>query len=288
MRETMLLLLTGLTLFTAVSAVSASKVIEPIAGGEINWKTGMITVTGEGAPPMKTINIAQARAMAKRAAIADAYRKLAEVVNGVRVDAQTVVENYTSNNDEVRIKVQALIKGVAIGDLKYLKDGSVKIQVSLPLYGRESLGEIIYPAEVAEGSQIPNQGEESGNDSLPAATEGTTGTTGLIVDVSDTEFMPAMCPKVVSDKGEIVYLGPEDFDVNQVIEEGVSGFAETVAEAKADVERVGTNPLLIKAQGVKGAYKADAIISSDDANKVLSDKALKEHLKKCRVVFVVS
>jgi len=277
-----------LTLFTAVTAVSASKAIEQIAGGEINWKTGMITVTGEGAPPMKTINIAQARAMAKRAAIADAYRKLAEVVNGVRVDAQTVVENYASNNDEVRIKVQALIKGVAIGDLKYLKDGSVKIQVSLPLYGRESLGEIIYPAEVAEGSMIPNQGDETGNDSLPAATEISTGVTGLIVDVRDTEFMPAMSPKVVSDKGEIVYLGPEDFDVNQVIEEGISGFAETVDEAKADVERVGANPLLIKAQGVKGAYKADAVISSGDANKVLSDKALKEHLKKCRVVFVVS
>ena len=59
-------------------------------------------------------------------------------------------------------------------------------------------------------------------------------------------------------------------------------------EARADLGRVGNNPLLIKAHAVKGAYKADAVISSDDANKVLSDKALKEHLKKCRVVFVVS
>jgi len=50
------------------------------------WADITLRVTGDGAPPARAVNKAQARLMAKEAAIADAYRELARQVSGVRVD----------------------------------------------------------------------------------------------------------------------------------------------------------------------------------------------------------
>ena len=112
-----------------------SDAIESTSVGKINWTAGEVFATGIGAPPAQPINAAQARAMAERAAYAVALRNLLEVVKGVRVDSESIVENFMVTSDVIRTHVEGVVKGARIIKTQYLSDGSVEVQVSMPLRG---------------------------------------------------------------------------------------------------------------------------------------------------------
>ena len=80
----------------------------------VNWEESTIVVKGMGLTPLNAKNPAQARMLARRAAIVDGYRLLAELIKGVNVDAETTVENLAVRNDTVRTKVNACIQGAGI------------------------------------------------------------------------------------------------------------------------------------------------------------------------------
>jgi hypothetical protein len=109
--------------------------VERTSSGDINWTVGEVYATGIGAPPAKAANAAQARAMAERAAFVVALRNLLETVKGVRVDSETVVENFMVKSDVIRTRVDGIVKGARTIKTSYLSDGSVEIQVSMPLKG---------------------------------------------------------------------------------------------------------------------------------------------------------
>ncbi|HSR11613.1 MAG TPA: hypothetical protein VLS90_09200, partial [Thermodesulfobacteriota bacterium] len=112
-------------------------VVEQTAGGEINWSRGVIVARGSGAPPAEAKNIAQARLMTERAALADARRNLLEVLREVRVDSATRVENFVLKDDRIRVQAEGLIQGsVEMKELRrYLSDGSIEVTVALNLSG---------------------------------------------------------------------------------------------------------------------------------------------------------
>jgi peptidoglycan hydrolase-like amidase len=84
--------------------------VETTAAGVINWTVGEVYAKGIGAPPAFPGNAAQARAMAERAAYIVALRNLLETVKGVRVDADTVVENYMVKSDVIRTRVDGIVR----------------------------------------------------------------------------------------------------------------------------------------------------------------------------------
>ena len=116
---------------------SQAVVIESIGGGEINWSQGIVTAKGSGAPPKESKNIAQARLMTERAALADARRTLLEVLKGVRVDSVTYVEMFILKNDEIRLRAEGLIQAsTEIRKLRrYLSDGAIEVTVAMSLGG---------------------------------------------------------------------------------------------------------------------------------------------------------
>src|SRR5512134_1113744 len=109
--------------------------VEQTSSGLINWTTGEVYATGIGAPPAKAANAAQARAMAERAAFVVALRNLLETIKGVRVDSETVVENFMVKSDVIRTRVDGIVKGARAVKTSYMSDGSVEIQVVMPLKG---------------------------------------------------------------------------------------------------------------------------------------------------------
>jgi hypothetical protein len=112
-----------------------SDAVETVGQGMINWTSGEVYATGIGAPPANAVNAAQARAMAERAAQVVAYRNLLEIVKGVRVDSETVVENFMTKSDIIRTKVDGIIKGAMPVKKLYLSDGSVEITVVMRMKG---------------------------------------------------------------------------------------------------------------------------------------------------------
>lgn len=116
-------------------AAGEKDVLERLPSGVINWTQGLITAKGSGAPPTAVTVISQARLMAERAAKADALRNLLEAVKGVRVDADTTVENFTTKNDVVMTRVSGIVKGATVVDKRYLSDGGVEVTVAVYLTG---------------------------------------------------------------------------------------------------------------------------------------------------------
>jgi len=114
---------------------SPGDAVEKTSAGTINWTVGEVYAIGIGATPPQSANAAQARAMAERAAVVVAYRNLLEIVKGVRVDSETVVENFITKSDIVRTRVEGIVKGARIVKKQYLSDGSVEVLIAMPMKG---------------------------------------------------------------------------------------------------------------------------------------------------------
>ncbi len=91
-----------------------------------------INVVGQGVSPVSTSSPAQAYALAKRAAIADAYRLLAEKVKGVRVEGQDLIKNMMVTRSTVRTYVDAMIRDASIQETTF-KEGLCEVQMQVVL-----------------------------------------------------------------------------------------------------------------------------------------------------------
>jgi hypothetical protein len=131
----MMIALLMFTVMVHAQTTNPSDAVETVGQGMINWTSGEVYATGIGAPPANAVNAAQARAMAERAAQVVAYRNLLEIVKGVRVDSETVVENFMTKSDIIRTRVDGVIKGAMPVKKQYLSDGSVEITLVMRMKG---------------------------------------------------------------------------------------------------------------------------------------------------------
>ena len=91
-----------------------------------------ISVVGEGVSPQNAISPAQAYALAKRAAIADAYRQIAEKVKGVRVEGRDTIKNMMMQHSEVRTSVEAMIRNANVVETSF-KEGLCEVEMEIVL-----------------------------------------------------------------------------------------------------------------------------------------------------------
>ena len=107
-----------------------------VAGAaNVDWGEGRITVQGMGVAPPNAMNFAQARMLARRAAVVDGYRQLAEAVRGVNVDAETTVENMMVTSDVVRTSVSAVIQGARLVAEGEIPGGGYQVTMELAMFG---------------------------------------------------------------------------------------------------------------------------------------------------------
>ena len=92
------------------------------------------TVVGQGVAPTNTISPAQAIALAKRAAVVDAYRQLAEKIYGVHVAGRDLIKNMVVKYSIVRADVDAIIRNAQIIDRDF-KDGLYQVEMEVTLNG---------------------------------------------------------------------------------------------------------------------------------------------------------
>ena len=75
----------------------------------------------------------QAKLMAMRAAKVDAYRNLAEQVQGLRVRGDTAVSAFVAQNDTIRTYVDSFIRGARVVNVMAIADGNYEATVELEL-----------------------------------------------------------------------------------------------------------------------------------------------------------
>ena len=95
-------------------------------------KVMTVSAKGLGVAPVNTISPAQALALAKRAAVVDAYRQLGEKMYGIRIDAKDTIRDMASRSSVVKTRLQAVIKNAEIVDETY-NNGLYEITMELKL-----------------------------------------------------------------------------------------------------------------------------------------------------------
>ena len=268
------------------------------ATGTTDWEGQKFTAIGSGVAPAKAVNIAQARIMARRAAVVDAYRQLAEAIRGVNVTSDTTVENMMVTSDVVKTKISASIKGARVISEGPTPDGGYTVTMEVPMFGvsgsvsqavieppqeqkafPEPVPDVIPSLPADTNSTAINQFKvlPKAGDS-PMAARG--GFTGVIIDCRGLGLKPVMSPVIKNDRGLPIY-GHENLNYDLVVRDGMVGYASSMGSTS----RAGSNPLVIKAQSLTD-HNANPVISTADANRLLIENGASGFLNQTRVVFL--
>ena len=311
-----------LSLLAAVFVVSGS--FAYAANGNVNWDEGKIVATGIGVAPARAVNIAQAKAMARRAAVVDAYRQMAEIIGGVNVNSESTVENFMTTSDVARTKVNATIKGARVIKEGMTPDGAYEVTMVVPMFGvTGSLASAVI--EPPEEKEVFPEPVASVQPAAPATVSTTV--TVNIPSVNTTPSAPApsiptpSIPTIPSTPGGSsaapapagraiggftgLVVDCRGLGLNPVMspviknENGspIYGYknldpdkiiANGMASYSKNIdsyERAGTNPLFVKAIRLDG-HNANPVISTADANRVLIENGATGFLDNTNVVFV--
>lgn len=245
-----------------------------------HYEENVVEAEGYGLPAAGAATEVQARLTARRAAIADAQRVLAEEMAAVQVDAETRVEDAALKSDVVRTKVTALLKGCRVVRESY-EDGAYRVTVAVPLFGERSLAAAALPEK--RGRQPFPLAEHIARDEAsrePIAPTRSGPYTGLILDCRGLGLQPAMSPVIKTTAGEPIY-GYKNLDSAEVIRRGMAGYARDFGENTA---RAGENPLILRAVGVDRNF--NPVVTAADAGWILEENAKTHFLDEAAVVFV--
>jgi outer membrane protein FlgP len=95
---------------------------------------GVVSAAGYGAPPqIEGLSGAQRRLMSMRASKLDAYRALAETVQGFRLAGSTTVAALSVQNDSFRIYVDAYLRGARVVSMNALPEGAYETLLELDM-----------------------------------------------------------------------------------------------------------------------------------------------------------
>ena len=247
---------------------------EQMLQGTINWSEGIITAVGIGAPPEKLYGKPSARPMALRAAKLDAMRNILEVVNGVRIDGDTIVRDYAVESDIIRTKVEGMVQGAEVVKQEYLSDGTVEITLAMSLRG--GFAQLVLPEEIKPLESVKP---------VPPVEQSSAVYTGLVVDARGLDARPAMSPKILDENGQEIY-GSAYVSREYAVQQGMSGYAKNLEAAKSN-QRVTDNPITVKGLRTEGAGRSDIVVSNADASVLRSASESLSFMKKCRVMIVV-
>ncbi len=245
--------------------------------GSVNWQDQVLRATGIGAPNPKVPFAAQ-RAGAIRSGKLDALRQLLETVKGMTLTSETTVRNAMVENDVIETRVSGVVKNFKTVDTRYLSDGSVEVDVEIPLSG--ILLDAILPQQV--GGQTPGSLNYSVN---PQPSYTNSVFTGLIIDARGLDLRPAMAPKVLDESGNEVY-GTGYVSRDYAVQIGVVGYEKDMNRARSN-ERVKDNAAVVKALRVEGTNQTDVVISNADAANIQAAAQNLNFMEQCKVMFIL-
>lgn len=127
------ILLVVTLMFTGCYIVPVQEPQPPVTADVVDWQPVTLRAMGNGAPPGRSVNAAQARLMAIRAAKVDAYRNLLEEAYGVNISARSSVREFIVKNDSIRSRVDAYIRGAKVIHTIYHDDGGVEVEMEVTL-----------------------------------------------------------------------------------------------------------------------------------------------------------
>lgn len=283
--------LTTTPAFAEPATTNVSVNVEVQQKGAVNWDKGAesdVTAMGIGLPPENAG--VRGTPLARRAAIVDAYRNLAETIQGVQVDSETVLQDLAVQSDTVRAKVSALVKGARILEEGTNADGSYFVKMSVPLYGvSNSVAAVAVPE--LDMPAVPEPLPEVGNTDLTKSEVSeiqSAAYTGVIINAAGLGLEATFSPVIYDVNGRGIY-GMRNINPDLAISKGMVEYATNLEKAVSN-SRAGANPLVLNAVAVKGGKnsvnKVNVVVSVEDGDKILLANEKSGMLQNCAVVFV--
>jgi hypothetical protein len=112
------------------------------------------------------------------------------------------------------------------------------------------------------------------------------GYTSLIVDARALRGDRAFWPRLLDVNGEVIY-GNFDASVDYLQDEGAVAYCLNIEDARK-CPRAGSNPLVVRASGVAGKYRADLVVTSDVAETIKKAAVKDGFLAAYRVMFIIN
>lgn len=268
----------------------------------VDWNSNTISAVGVGSAPDSATKEGPADALARRAAVVDAYRNLASIVYGVEIENHTTVEQLAVKKDTIKTSVSGVISNARIVDEEKLDDGNYQITISMPIFGaKNSLASAVWQnddhandvtAPVLPSTATPSvTNPVTNNDKVlpispvtPAKTEivHPGSITGVIIDCRGLGLERAMAPNVLDTTGRSIY-NSKDVDNDVIVKKGLATYSKTDDPTK--ITAAGINPLVIKAKSVQ-EFNRNPVISKEDGDKILAANQESNFLRNCSVVFI--
>jgi len=214
-----------------------------------------------------------------------AYRKLAEILEGVAVVGDTLVKDASLQYDVVRTAVEGFIKGAKVVYKDYNPQEEVAIVfVKIGMTGPQSFAKVMYEKMLGDPSIKQAMVEpRPAYRTKPVAVEERYD--GLIVDATEQSFRPALINRIFTPKGEVLY-DPSKISQKVLVEQGCGEYTNSVDKAKAALETRGVrNPLIVKASGT--VSPSDLQVADDDAVRIFSANQKANFLAGAKVAFVL-
>ena len=210
-------------------------------------------------------------------------------------DRDWTVASYLASHPLVRRRLGRMNLASERLGTKYLSDGTVSTEYKIPLTGAvlglmlpvrsapRLLGRTACPCcgqPWPEGKEPP-----AGVMPVPYETSDAPLYTGILIDAQGLDSRPALFPQVVTESGDDVFSA--DFaKPEQATQYGLVGYFHERTQALT-ADRIGSNPLIVRALGATGTNHCDLIVSQADAARIHNSKWNLDLLSRCRVGFLV-
>lgn len=233
----------------------------------------MVTADGFGTLPVGR-PAAQAKLMARRAAVVDGQRNLLETIYHLSVDSNTTVENSVLTSDVIQTKMSGILSGARVVSEEF-DSGIYHVVMAVPKYGAGSVADMVYRDVVKSNSAEPMEMPSADYEEDISDVTSSTGYTGLIINAKGLPLERTFCPGIFDTNGRAIY-GVRNVDPDYAVAHGVAAYAEgEEAWEKAEIGngRAGTNPLIIQAVGLRERTKhqCDVVVSVEDGDRILAE-----------------
>lgn len=277
---------------------SENRLAPPSSAVRVNWVDEYVEVMAGGtADPDRVISEAHAVSVATKTARHLAYEKLAETISGINITSDAVYNRELMIDSNLQTSVEALIRGAQVVEERHdrLHDGSIWAQVRLGIHLQGEGNSLMASSKPWMQTNLSPEAQVTIEDPARKAVEKLAEgqpeavqeeITGIIIDAGGMEVKPAMAPAIYSRNGTLIY-GFHNVDEDYVVQHGLAGYAQSVEDAK-NMSRVGDNPLVVKADSVRGNNSCDVVLTNEDAARISAASMEKPFLQECRVVFVVN
>lgn len=255
---------------------------------------GLLTAQGFGTVDANRYKGAQAKMLARRAAVVDGRRNLLEVIDGVRITSGTTVKDLTLESDLIGTRVKGMLQGAFVTSENVYEDSGswvAEVEMAVCMTGgpkecvsKPTLVQLMQPELTAPAPSAmftPDAAALTGVESSAETAVAASVSTGLIVDVTAQNFSPMLDVRVRTKDGKELY-GPGHVATGS----DWLHWAKSVDSARELTDIVGSAPLIVAVESL--GESSELVVSQDSAIDIFQ-KNVKggDFLNQGKVIFVV-